>query len=365
MAGVACLGKTSDTDEWCDSGLGSLGPDAAAPGGPALSSAELGPGLSWAPLVFGYVTEDGDTALHLAVIHQHDPFLDFLLGFAAGTEYLDLQNDLGQTALHLAAILGEESAVEKLYAAGAGVLVAERGGHTALHLACRSEAHGCARALLQPRPRCPRDFPSTTYLTQASSHTPGSEDIPEAASDLEKEEECESEEDWKLQLQAENFEGHTPLHVAVIHRDVEMVRLLREAGADLNKPEPTCGRSPLHLAVEAQSADVLELLLRAGADPTARMYGGRTPLGCAMLRPNSTLAQLLREHGAPEPEEDEDDKPSLCSSSSDSDSGDEGDQYDDIVVHSGRSQHRSPPAPASRPLPADPDHPELPDAPGE
>lgn len=60
MAGVACLGKAADTDEWCDSGLGSLGPDAAAPGGPGLG-AELGPGLSWAPLVFGYVTEDGDT----------------------------------------------------------------------------------------------------------------------------------------------------------------------------------------------------------------------------------------------------------------------------------------------------------------
>lgn len=60
MAGVACLGKTADADEWCDSGLGSLGPDAAAPGGPGLS-AELGPELSWAPLVFGYVTEDGDT----------------------------------------------------------------------------------------------------------------------------------------------------------------------------------------------------------------------------------------------------------------------------------------------------------------
>lgn len=37
-------------------------------------------------------------ALHLAVIHQHEPFLDFLLGFAAGTEYLDLQNDLGQVS---------------------------------------------------------------------------------------------------------------------------------------------------------------------------------------------------------------------------------------------------------------------------
>ncbi|XP_069313179.1 NF-kappa-B inhibitor beta isoform X2 [Eulemur rufifrons] len=258
MAGVACLGKTADADEWCDSGLGSLGPDAAAPGGP---------GLSWAPLVFGYVTEDGDTALHLAVIHQHEPFLDFLLGFSAGTEYLDLQNDLGQ------------------------------------------------------------------------------------------EEEEESEEDWKLQLEAENYDGHTPLHVAVIHKDAEMVGLLREAGADLNKPEPTCGRSPLHLAVEAQAADVLELLLRAGADPAARMYGGRTPLGSATLRPNPILARLLRAHGAPEPEDEEDKRgPSSSSSSSDSDSdsGDEGDEYDDIVVHSGRSQTRLPPTSASKPLPDDP-----------
>uniref|UniRef100_A0A9L0T2L3 NFKB inhibitor beta n=1 Tax=Equus caballus TaxID=9796 RepID=A0A9L0T2L3_HORSE len=294
-------------------------------------------------------------ALHLAVIHQHEPFLDFLLGFAAGTEYLDLQNDLGQTALHLAAILEEASTVEKLYAAGAGLRVAERGGHTALHLACRVGAHACARVLLQPRPRRPRGAPST-YLAQDPDHTPNTDHTPVALypdPDLEKEED-ESEEDWKLQLEAENYEGHTPLHVAVIHKDAEMVQLLREAGADLNKPEPTCGRSPLHLAVEAQAADVLELLLRAGADPTARMYGGRTPLGSATLRPNPNLARLLRAHGAPEPE-DEDEKPGPCSSSSsDSDSGDEGDEYDDIVVHRGRSQNPLPPAPASKPLPDDP-----------
>lgn len=77
------------------------------------------------------------------------------------------------------------------------------------------------------------------------------------------------------------------------------------------------------MAVEAQAADVLELLLRAGADPAARMYGGRTPLGSATLRPNPVLARLLRAHGAAEPE-DEDDRPGPCSSSSDSDSGDEG-----------------------------------------
>ncbi|XP_007953715.1 NF-kappa-B inhibitor beta [Orycteropus afer afer] len=357
MAGVACLGKASDADEWCDSGLGSLGPDAAAPAGPGLGS-ELGPGLSWVPLVFGYVTEDGDTALHLAVIHQHEPFLDFLLSFAAGTEYLDLQNDLGQTALHLAAILGEASTVEKLYTAGAGLLVAERGGQTALHLACRMGAHACAHVLLQPRPRRPRGAPNT-YHTQGPDHTPDTDHAPVALypdPSLEKEEE-ESEENWKLQLEAENYEGHTPLHVAVIHKDAAMVQLLWEAGADLNKPEPTCGRSPLHLAVEAQAADVLGLLLRGGADPAARMYGGRTPLGSATLRPNPILARLLRAHGAPEPE-DEDDRPGPCrsssSSSSSSDSGDEGDEYDDIVVHSGRSQDQLPLTPASNPLPDDP-----------
>lgn len=74
--------------------------------------------------------------------------------------------------------------------------------------------------------------------------------------------------------------------------------------------------------MEAQAADVLELLLKAGADPAARMYGGRTPLGSATLRPNPVLARLLRAHGAPEPEDE--DKPGPCTSSSDSDSGDEG-----------------------------------------
>ncbi|KAM6222848.1 NF-kappa-B inhibitor beta [Rhynchocyon petersi] len=350
MAGVACLGKATDADEWCDSGLGSLGPDAAAPAGPGLGS-ELGPGLSWVPLVFGYVTEDGDTALHLAVIHQHEPFLDFLLSFAAGTEYLDLQNDLGQTALHLAAILGEASTVEKLYTAGAGLHVAERGGHTALHLACRIGAHDCARVLLQPRLRHPREAPDTCH-SQDPDHTPDNDHTPVALSpNLEKEEE-ENEEDWRLQLEAENYEGHTPLHVAIIHKDAEMVQLLQEAGADLNKPEPTCGRSPLHLAVEAQAADVLDLLLRGGADPAARMYGGRTPLGSALLRPNRGLARLLHAHGAPDPEED-DDRAGPCRSSSDS-GDDEGDEYDDIVVHSRQSQDKLPPSPASNPLPDEP-----------
>lgn len=101
--------------------------------------------------------------------------------------------------------------MEKLYAAGAGLHVAERGGHTALHLACRVGAHACARVLLQPRPRRPRATPST-YLTQGPDHAPDTDHTSVALypePDLEKEED-ENEEDWKLQLEAENHEGEGP-----------------------------------------------------------------------------------------------------------------------------------------------------------
>lgn len=151
-----------------------------------------------------------------------------------------------QTALHLAAILGEASTLEKLYAAGAGLLVAERGGHTALHLACRVGAHTCARVLLQRRPQRARGAPNT-YLTQGPDRAPDTDHTSVAMypePDLEKEED-ENEEDWKLQLEAENYEGEGP----------QALRRVRAPGSGLSSPDST--PSPLGNNTETSGTQAL------------------------------------------------------------------------------------------------------------
>ncbi|XP_048355404.1 NF-kappa-B inhibitor beta [Sphaerodactylus townsendi] len=247
---------------------------------------------AWLHHVLGFVTEDGDTALHLAVIHEHEAFLDSILQYTEGTDYLDIQNDLGQTALHIAVILDASDFVGKLVSAGAGLSLQEKSGHTALHLACREGRRECAQRLLAPP------------VSQRPCHGNG----------------------FRVQLDCTNYDGYTPLHVAVLRKDLEMVSLLIAGGADLNKPELSCGRSPLHLAVESQNPQVVEYLLRAGADPEARMYVGYTPMYSAVHRPDQKIPQLLREFGSEEPDWESDE--SLESNSEE--------EYDDIIINSGR-----------------------------
>ncbi|XP_053123150.1 NF-kappa-B inhibitor beta [Hemicordylus capensis] len=246
---------------------------------------------AWLHHVLGFVTEDGDTALHLAVIHEHEAFLDSILQYTQGTDYLDIQNDLGQTALHIAVILGASDFVGKLVLAGAGLCVQEKGGHTALHLAAREGRRECAQQLLAP--------PVAQRVCEGNG--------------------------FRAQLDCTNYDGYTSLHVAILRKDLDMVNLLISAGADLNKPELSCGRSPLHLAVESQNPEVVEHLLQAGADPEARMYVGYTPMYSAVHRPDQKIPQLLREYGSQEP--DWDSEESLDSNSEE--------EYDDIILNCG------------------------------
>ncbi|XP_076843793.1 NF-kappa-B inhibitor beta [Brachyhypopomus gauderio] len=241
-----------------------------------------------------FVSEDGDTALQLALIHEQWDFAQYLLDAVAldpaWTPYLDIQNDLGQTALHLAVIVGHSAFVAALLKGGAGAELQERGGHTPLHLAVREQRVDCVRAITS----CPRTPPQHLTIT--------------------------------------NYAGVSVLHLAVQRGRCDIINMLLQAGADVNQRDQGSGRSPLHWAVETQSCAVVELLLRAGASAEQRSYAGHTPLTCALYRPNKELQDLLRAAGASiqeeEDEEEEDDEEGEAES--------EEDEFDDVIINGQR-----------------------------
>ncbi|KAK3703599.1 hypothetical protein QZH41_019148 [Actinostola sp. cb2023] len=66
--------------------------------------------------------------------------------------------------------------------------------------------------------------------------------------------------------------GNTPLHTAVNAGNLNIVKLLAEAGADMNAWNCDCeGATPLHLAIISDNKDMVHLLLSLDCDPTVKM----------------------------------------------------------------------------------------------
>ena len=86
---------------------------------------------------------------------------------------------------------------------------------------------------------------------------------------------------------------------AVQTGDVELVRLLVEAGAPIGQAcQCPGGESPLWTAAVAGDVEVAEFLLAHGADPNAAAFAGATPLHAAVQRGHHRLARTLAAAGA-------------------------------------------------------------------
>jgi ankyrin repeat protein len=94
----------------------------------------------------------------------------------------------------------------------------------------------------------------------------------------------------------------TPFSDAIATGDVMVVKLLHEAGANLNdKAELGALRTPLQLAVEKGKPEVIDYLLENGADVNAApcIRGGATAIQLAAIKGNVGLAErLISEYGA-------------------------------------------------------------------
>ena len=104
------------------------------------------------------------------------------------------------------------------------------------------------------------------------------------------------------------------LHAAAAGARLELVQLLLDAGADVDRRDPDTGRLPLHAAVAGgadESLDVVRVLLAAGADVNATTHDGASALDMSRVAAarhrrgdagrataNDALADLLVSHGA-------------------------------------------------------------------
>jgi ankyrin repeat protein len=87
--------------------------------------------------------------------------------------------------------------------------------------------------------------------------------------------------------------GDTPLHVAAIRRDVEMVAALLDAGAAIDARGERDYTALLE-AISQNHLEVVRLLLARGAGTALANDDGQTPLDLAELTKQNEIQSLLR-----------------------------------------------------------------------
>lgn len=202
--------------------------------------------------------DNGDTALHLAVLNARQEVVQSLLDIMASLpeSFVSEYNFLRQTPLHLAAITKQPRMLECLLRARANARSRDRHGNTAVHIACMHGDAMCLKAML--------NFNMT-----------------------------------KTVLNWQNYQGLTPVHLAVLAGSKDVLKLLNSAGANMSAQDGTSGKTPLHHAVEQDNLAVAGfLILEANCDVDAITLDGNTPLHVAAASGLKGQTALLVAAGA-------------------------------------------------------------------
>ena len=98
-------------------------------------------------------------------------------------------------------------------------------------------------------------------------------------------------------VNSRNQYSRTPLHFAVENENVEIVKLLIDAGSDVNS-KAVNSITPMFSAVASGNLEIAELLIEKGADLNARNLQNDTLLHLSIKQGNQEMLELLVKNGA-------------------------------------------------------------------
>ncbi|XP_035982773.1 ankyrin-3 isoform X13 [Fundulus heteroclitus] len=263
--------------------------------------------------------QNGLNALHLASKEGHVEVVAELLKLGAT---VDAATKKGNTALHIASLAGQADVVKELVTNGANVNAQSQNGFTPLYMAAQENHLEVVRFLLENNASqsiATEDgfTPLAVALQQGHDqvvslllendtkgkvrlpalHIAARKDDTKAAALL-LQNDHNADVESKMMVNRTTESGFTPLHIAAHYGNINVATLLLNRGAAVDFMARN-DITPLHVASKRGNSNMVKLLLDRGSKIDAKTKDGLTPLHCGARSGHEQVVEILLDRGAP------------------------------------------------------------------
>ncbi|XP_069000589.1 ankyrin-3 isoform X3 [Embiotoca jacksoni] len=263
--------------------------------------------------------QNGLNALHLASKEGHVEVVAELLKLGAT---VDAATKKGNTSLHISSLAGQTEVVKELVTNGANVNAQSQNGFTPLYMAAQENHLEVVRFLLEnsaSQSMATEDgfTPLAVALQQGHDqvvslllendtkgkvrlpalHIAARKDDTKAAALL-LQNDHNADVESKMMVNRTTESGFTPLHIAAHYGNINVATLLLNRGAAVDFMARN-DITPLHVASKRGNSNMVKLLLDRGSKIDAKTKDGLTPLHCGARSGHAQVVEIMLDRGAP------------------------------------------------------------------